>query len=361
MKNSKGSKCKHKLRDSIIEYMMKINLWEEELMGEIPTTFEKYGGLILFNSPSFSHSKWHEAGEDLWSLVCSLLNGDRIAIKGHIKDDTFRTPQVKLIYGKSSLVEFTDNGIKYRWDIEKTMFSRGNVTERHRIARLDCTNEVVVDLYAGIGYFTLPYLVHANAKHLHACEWNPDALESLRYNLSLNGVSERCTIYEGDNRLVCPKNIANRVNLGLIPSSEPSWEIACQALLSTGGILYVHQNIESKVCSSKIAHCDACANLKKTSPKLEGTATAAAKLVSRLEKDVIVSDSNNFSVTWKMPEWYSFSLHLSHKLLTFVESYHEGNWTVCVSEVFKVKSYAPHVDHIVLSVKCFPTTSQLLK
>lgn len=60
------------------------------------------------------------------------------------------------------------------------MFSAGNVTERHRIASLKCDNEVIVDLFAGIGYFTLPFLVHANARLVHACEWNPDAIDSLR-------------------------------------------------------------------------------------------------------------------------------------------------------------------------------------
>lgn len=55
---------------------------------------------------------------------------------------------------------------------------------------------------AGIGYFTLPYLVHAGAKHVHACEWNRYALESLVQNLELNGVKEKCTIHAGDNRKV---------------------------------------------------------------------------------------------------------------------------------------------------------------
>lgn len=55
---------------------------------------------------------------------------------------------------------------------------------------------------AGIGYFTLPYLVHARADRLHACEWNPDAVEALRKNLRLNGVEDRCVVHFGDNRQV---------------------------------------------------------------------------------------------------------------------------------------------------------------
>lgn len=55
---------------------------------------------------------------------------------------------------------------------------------------------------SGIGYFTLPYLVHAHAKHVHACEWNPEAIEALKVNLQLNAVFHKCTIHESDNRKV---------------------------------------------------------------------------------------------------------------------------------------------------------------
>jgi tRNA/tmRNA/rRNA uracil-C5-methylase (TrmA/RlmC/RlmD family) len=44
--------------------------------------------------------------------------------------------------------------------------------------------------FAGIGYFTLSYLVHAKARFLHACDWNADALEALQRNLAINGVDE---------------------------------------------------------------------------------------------------------------------------------------------------------------------------
>ena len=44
--------------------------------------------------------------------------------------------------------------------------------------------------------------MHSGAQHVHACEWNPDAVEALKYNLQQNGVADRCTVYEGDNRNV---------------------------------------------------------------------------------------------------------------------------------------------------------------
>lgn len=57
-------------------------------------------------------------------------------------------------------------------------------------------------VFVGIGYFTLPYLVHAKASMVHACEWNPDAVHALRENLKLNKVEDRCIIHFGDNKKV---------------------------------------------------------------------------------------------------------------------------------------------------------------
>ena len=127
------------------------------------------------------------------------------------------------------------------------MFSRGNITEKLRIASWDCSSEVVVDLYAGIGYFTLPYLLKAKARHLHACEWNSAAVAALRKNLQLNKVPEEVfTVHAGDNRETCPRGVAQRVNLGLLPTARLSWATAVRALdPKSGGWLHVHENVTS--------------------------------------------------------------------------------------------------------------------
>jgi tRNA wybutosine-synthesizing protein 2 len=81
------------------------------------------------------------------------------------------------------------------------MFCSGNISEKLRISSFDCSNEVVVDLFAGIGYFTLPYLVNARARFVHACEWNPRAVEALKRNMALNKIeATRFEIREGDCR-----------------------------------------------------------------------------------------------------------------------------------------------------------------
>ncbi|CAM6098703.1 unnamed protein product [Calypogeia fissa] len=89
-----------------------------------------------------------------------------------------------------------------------------------------CRGATVVDLFSGIGYYVLPFLLKAGAKKEYACEWNPNALVALRHNLAVNGIEARCEVIEGDNRTTAP----DIVSLGLLPSSEGSWPVAVEAL-----------------------------------------------------------------------------------------------------------------------------------
>lgn len=125
------------------------------------------------------------------------------------------------------------------------MFSSGNLTEKQRMAALSVPGEVVLDLYAGIGYFTLSILVHGRAALVHACEINPHSVEALRRSLALNGVAEgRCVLHAGDNRTLALSDAVDRVLLGLLPSSEDGWPIALRALRErSGGVLHVHGNV----------------------------------------------------------------------------------------------------------------------
>ncbi len=65
---------------------------------------------------------------------------------------------------------------------------------------VQASGETLVDLFCGIGYFTIPLLAKSGADKAYACEWNPDSVEALRRNLETNGVSHKCEILHGDNR-----------------------------------------------------------------------------------------------------------------------------------------------------------------
>ena len=137
----------------------------------------------------------------------------------------------------------TKGRILYKLDAAKLMFSSGNFDEKKRMGELDCTGETVVDMFAGIGYFTLPLAKIAHAKRVIACEINPLAHAYLQQNIKLNGVEEVVETYLGDNRTLPYENIADRIVMGYIGSTEASLPKAMR-LIKKGGIIHYHD-----VCS----------------------------------------------------------------------------------------------------------------
>ncbi|XP_031562038.1 tRNA wybutosine-synthesizing protein 2 homolog isoform X2 [Actinia tenebrosa] len=240
-------KPRDKLCESVRELFLRKGLvFKEDLYQDLPSHWEKHGDLVLLSDQCFLSEEWLHVGNELWTVTAEALGAKRLGKKSAIRDNDFRSPSVCLLSGVDGWVSHVDNGITYTYDVTKCMFSSGNITEKIRVGALDCSGQTVVDLYAGIGYFVLPYLVHAGASILYACEWNPHALVALRRNLAINQVDKRCTVYEGDNKMFPHKGIADHVNLGLIPSSEGAWPVACAALHSDhGGWLHIHGNVAS--------------------------------------------------------------------------------------------------------------------
>ncbi|GAB6022264.1 tRNA wybutosine-synthesizing protein 2 [Chamberlinius hualienensis] len=284
--------------------------WDDEWEAEaVAFGWERHGDLIVLDQRAFQGQRWAPYKDDVefWKCVAHALKASRLASGHRVLDDDYRSPGVRLLLGDDPMVTHVDNGIKYTFDVTKCMFSSGNITEKLRISQIDCSDEVVVDLFAGIGYFTLPYLVHAKAKFVHACEWNPEAFRALERNLILNRVNDRCRIYFGDNRTACPVGVAQRVNLGLIPSSEISWETACRALDPvTGGVLHVHANVDMG---------------EKGEEKVVAYARIAQHVADGIQRNFQRVDG-------------------------------ERRWSVKVAKVGKVKWYAPRVQHVVCDVNC---------
>lgn len=315
----------------------------EQLLQSVPSRWEEHGDLLLLPCNSFSEPEWRHFGRQLWETITRAVpRFQRIAIQHAVDPNPMRTSRAQLVLGESPLVTHNDNGIKYTYDITRLMFSRGNISEKLRVASFPCTSEVVVDLYAGIGYFTLPYLVHAQASKVIACEWNPEAVEMLKRNLKDNKVDARCEVLAGDNRTFPYLGIADRVNLGLIPTSQASWHVATRALRQDrGGWLHIHENVTIESTAARGENHRAFASFVEGRIRglLEGTGVAGDKEAS-CAAPLKGTDGAAQGTT---------------------ESADGGRgcqqrWSVCVRHIEFVKSYAPRIDHVVFDVECRPAT-----
>ena len=155
-----------------------------------------------------------------------------------------RKPEIIPLIGKKSLVEVKENGCIFRFDLTKVMFSQGNQFEKMRIARLVERNEIVIDMFAGIGYFTVPLMKHSEAKKCYAIELNPVSYGFLLENIKLNGLKNVIPVL-GDSMNLIPENFADRVIMGHIKCEE-FLETAINALNEEGWIHY-HEATPEKV------------------------------------------------------------------------------------------------------------------
>lgn len=54
-------------------------------------------------------------------------------------------------------------------------------------------------------------------------------------------------------------------------------------------------------------------------------------------------------------EWLDWAKYVAQTLLQHLKKSHDNqNWNVQIRHIEHVKSYAPHVDHVVLDVECRP-------
>ncbi|NLV28298.1 MAG: methyltransferase domain-containing protein [Methanomicrobiales archaeon] len=151
--------------------------------------YQKIGDIIAF------HGK-KPGNELIQELIHRHSPKGIIWYKGH--KSPMRIPDFELLYGEIGEVIQQEMGISYRLDPTRVMFSQGNRDEKKRVSELVDPGEQVCDMFAGIGYFTLP-LARAGAE-VHAIELNPESIHYLKINCRENGLSSKVTISAGDCR-----------------------------------------------------------------------------------------------------------------------------------------------------------------
>lgn len=214
-----------------------------KLISKIPDKWEKVGDVLTLVLPS----ELNPYKEIISKTYAEMLNCKSVLNDiGGISGD-YREPNVKVIYGsKNTETIHKENGIRYKLDPQKIMFSSGNMDERIRMATISNKSETVVDLFAGIGYFTLPIAVYRKPKRIYACEINPIAYDYLCKNITLNNVTSIVEPLKGDNRKVAPKDVADRVIIGHFGDTFKFLPTAIECLKDGEGFIHYHNKIPEK-------------------------------------------------------------------------------------------------------------------
>lgn len=206
----------------------------------MPSGWQVLGDIIIVSLKEGLENRKTEIGRALLSIYprCRTVLLDR-GIAGQT-----RKPEREVILGEITETLHKENGCIFKLDAMRIMYSQGNQNEKRRMSKLG-GGEIVVDMFAGIGYFSIPMAVHSAPKKIIALEINPVAFDYLRENVKLNKVEEIVEPIPGDCAGVCPIGIADRVIMGYLEANM-YLELGIRALLP-GGILHYHEAVPEAI------------------------------------------------------------------------------------------------------------------
>ncbi len=184
----------------------------------LPAGYQIIGEVLLLK---LQKMKSFKQKQEIASAILSLFPYIKTVCEIKEVRGEFREPDVKILSGNRTETVHTENQIKYKIDASKVMFSKGNLAERKRIVPLVKEGEVIVDMFAGIGYFSLGIAKFTKAKEILAVEKNPLAYNYLAENIPLNKISNINAI-QGDCKTAALsfKNYADRIIMGYFPGTE---------------------------------------------------------------------------------------------------------------------------------------------
>ena len=128
-------------------------------------------------------------------------------------------------------------------DVAKCYFSPRLSHERMRIARMVKPNETVVNMFAGVGCFSIIIAKHANPAKVFSIDVNPAAIQFMQENIRLNRVYDKVTPLLGDSKELINSRLQHVADRVLLPLPEKALEYlpyAVSALKASGGWIHYY-------------------------------------------------------------------------------------------------------------------------
>ena len=222
--------------------MLKIPTFSEELVELLPSGyFELNRKVIIKLKPPLLPYKAKIA-----TIISEILpRANAIWLRKGQITGKYREPSgLEHLWGDPSTeVRVKENGVYYYFDFTEIMFAKGNVHERGLLPKKVKDNELIVDMFAGIGYFSLGMAKTGKPSKIFSIEWNLTAFKYLQKNIEKNHVEHIITPIHGNCKDVVMELaqkgvIADRVVMGLLPAPKDAIEPAL-SLTSPKGTIFI--------------------------------------------------------------------------------------------------------------------------
>ena len=199
------------------------------MLASLPRALDIVGDIAIIEIPP--ELKTHESlvGQ---AILKTHKNIRTVLAKVGAVSGTYRLREFDIIAGEHRTnTVHKEYGCKYYVDIAKTYFSPRLSHEHKRVASLVQKGETVVDLFAGVGPFSVLIAKNNEDVKVYAVDINPEAIEFLKRNIRLNRVENRVFPILGDAKQVIEDKllgVADRVIMNLPEKAIEFVDVACR-------------------------------------------------------------------------------------------------------------------------------------
>jgi len=156
----------------------------------------------------------------------------------------FRLRRLEHVAGiKETVTVHRELGCLLAVDVEECYFSPRLLFERMRIAKQIQVGEVVVNMFAGVGSFSIVIAKHSDVAKVYSIDVNPVAFSYMQKNVRLNRVYGRVVPILGDAKQIIETRLNHVADRVLMPLPEKALEYlpyTLQALKKPGGLLHYY-------------------------------------------------------------------------------------------------------------------------
>jgi tRNA (guanine37-N1)-methyltransferase len=211
---------------------------------ELISSFDQIGDIIIVRIPDSLLTKKKLIGE-------TLLNEVKIAksvfYQASAVEGDFRTRNLEILAGDDKTeTEYKEFGCKFTVDVENAFFSPRLSTERERIANLVQDGEIVVNMFAGVGMFSI-MIAKKKRCTVYSIDINPVATKLCEKNIISNKLVGNIISINGDASRVIQEQLENKSDRTLMLLPERSDEFLESAINATksGGIIHYYSHIHA--------------------------------------------------------------------------------------------------------------------
>ncbi len=209
----------------------------------IPKAYDVIGEIAIIDIPKEIIGFKTEIGNALLSLFPSITTVYR---KASAVSGLLRIRELELIAGEEKCItEHHEHSVRIFVNVCKTYFSPRLSNEHKRVADRILKGEIVVDMFAGVGPFSLHIAKQTEAK-IYAIDINKTAIENLDTSVTLNKLKGEIISFHGNCRDILNKiPQADKVIMNLPSKSGEYLDVACK-IIKPKGIIYFYHFVPDK-------------------------------------------------------------------------------------------------------------------